>query len=82
MKDNSSIAAFINQVRKTLATERRVPAEKSIGDDSQRPHIDRLSVTLLQHNFRSSIAEGSGHGREHFVARVEHFGDTEIGKHE
>lgn len=82
MEHNPPIAALIDQVRKTLATERRVPAKESIGDDSQRPHIYRLSVTLFQHYFWSSIAEGAGHGREHLIAGVKHLSDTEIGKHE
>lgn len=52
-----SVTALVDQILQVLATERRVSAKQRIGDDAKRPHIDRLRVAFLQHDFRGSITE-------------------------
>lgn len=82
MEDNCCIAALFNQVLKALASEGRITAKQSVGNDAEGPHIDRLSVTFLQHHFWSCVAEGSCHCGEDFVLGVQHFCNTEIGENE
>jgi hypothetical protein len=81
MEDNATILALFNQICEVLGSERRVTAEKSVGDDTHGPHVDGLAVAFLQHNLRRRISEGASHGGQHLVLGVEHLSDTEIGQH-
>ena len=67
MENDSGIAAFINKILQVLTSERRISAEKSVGDNAKRPHIYWLSVTLLQHDFWGCVSERPSHGCEDFV---------------
>lgn len=80
MENDFGVGALLDQILKVLATERRVTAQKGVGDYAQGPHVYWLSVTLLQHNFRGGISKGASHGGEYFIAGVEHLGDTKISK--
>lgn len=82
MKDNLGAGAFLDQIREVLRAEWAVTAEKGISDYAQGPHIDRLSVALLEHDFWGGIAKGAGHGGENFVLCIEHFGDAKVGEDE
>lgn len=82
MENDSRITALIDQILQILTSERRITAEKRVGDDAKRPHINGLSVTLLQHHFWGCVAEGASHCSENFVFGVKHLCDTEISKHE
>lgn len=82
MKHHLRTAAFLNQIIEVFAAERRVTAEQRVGDDAQRPHVDRFAVAFLKHHFGGGVAEGTGHGGENFVFGVEHFGDTEVSEDE
>ena len=57
MENDSGIATFINEILQVLASERRISAEKSVGDNAERPHIYWLSVALLQHDFWGCVSE-------------------------
>lgn len=75
-----SVAALVDQVLEVLRAEWGVTAQKGICDDAHRPHVDGLSVALLQHNFRGGVAERAGHCGEDFVLGVEHLRNAEIGQ--
>lgn len=62
VEDNASLAALIDEIREALAAEGRVSTEEGISDDSQRPHINSLSMALLEHNLRRSVSKRSSHG--------------------
>lgn len=81
MEYNTPILALLDQVCQTLAAERRVTTEQSVGNDTHGPHVHRLAVSALQHHLGSGIAEGASHGCELLVGGVEHLRDTEISEH-
>ena len=82
MEDDLGTATLFDQILQVLTAEWRISAEEGVGDDSQGPHVDRLSVALLEHDFWGGVAEGTGHGGEDFIFGVKHLGDTEVGEHE
>ena len=82
MEDDATMPCLVDEVRKILTPERRVSTEKSVCDDAHRPHVDRLPVTALEHNLRGSVAEGTSHGLEHTLGRVEMFRNAKVSKDE
>jgi hypothetical protein len=82
VENDSGIAALIDKVLEVLASERGVAAKESVCDYAERPHINRLSVALLQHDFWGGITKRPSHCCEDFVFRVQHLCDAEISKYE
>jgi len=72
--------ALLDEVLEVLGSERRVAAEESVGDDTHRPHIYGLTVSLLKHDLGRRVAERPRHRGEDLVLAIQHLGDTEIGK--
>jgi hypothetical protein len=81
VEDNSSVLGLFDQISQVLAAERRVTAEKSVGDDSERPHVDRLAMSLLEHDLGCCVSKGAGHGLENAVGAVEMLGDSKVGEY-
>jgi hypothetical protein len=50
-------AALVDEVLEVLGAEGRVAAEQGVGDDAERPHVDRLAVALLEHHLGGRVAE-------------------------
>ena len=82
VEDDSAVAALLDEVRETLAAERRVSTQKRVGDDSKRPHVNSLSMALLQHHLGRGVSERASHGVQHGVLRVKHLSNSEVGQHE
>ena len=82
MEDNSAVLGLLNKVGQVLAAEGRVTAEESVGDDTERPHVDGLAMSFLEHDFGCCVTEGSSHGLEHTIGAVEMFGNAEVCEHE
>jgi hypothetical protein len=82
VEDDSAVLGLFNQVGQVLAAERRVTTEKSVGDDTEGPHVDRLAMSLLEHDLGCCVAKGAGHGFENAVGAVEMLGDSKIGEYE
>ena len=57
MENDSGIAAFIDEILEILASERRISAEESVGNDSKGPHVYWLSMTLLQHDLWGCVSK-------------------------
>jgi hypothetical protein len=81
VEDDTTVLAFLNQICEVLRPEGGVTAEQCVGDDSHRPHVDRLAMSLLHHDFWCCISEGASHGSQHLVLRVQHLRDTEVSQH-
>lgn len=64
---DSSAGAFFNKVLEVFATERRVSAEKGVGDHTKGPHIHWFAMAFLEHDLGRCIAKRTGHGCENFV---------------
>lgn len=82
VEDNPAAAGLFDQVGEVLRAERRVTAEKGVGDNSQRPHVDGLAVALLEHNFRRGISKRSSHAGEELGGGFQHLGNTKVCKDE
>jgi hypothetical protein len=82
VEDDLGVAALVDEVLEILGAEGRVSAEERVGDDAEGPHVDRLSVALLQHHFGRRISKGAGHGGENLVLGVQHLGDAKVGEDE
>lgn len=78
VEDNSAVLGLFDQVCQVFAAERRVTAEKGVGNDTKRPHIDRLAMSLLEHDFGCCVTKGTSHGLENAVRAVEMFGDAKV----
>ena len=78
VEDDSAATAFFNQVGQVLGAERRVTAKESVGDNTQGPQVDGLTVALLEHDLRGGVTEGSSHAGEDLGGGFQHFGDTEV----
>jgi hypothetical protein len=81
VEDDSSVLGLFNQIGQVLAAERRVTAEKSVGDDAEGPHVDGLAMSLLEHDLGCGIAKGASHGFENAVGAVEMLGDSKVGEY-
>lgn len=57
MENDPGIAAFVDEILEVFAAERGVTAEEGVSDDTERPHIYWLSMTLLEHDFGSGVAK-------------------------
>lgn len=57
MENDTAVLALLNQIGQVLGPERGVTAQKGVGDDAHGPHINRLPVTFLKHDFRCSITK-------------------------
>lgn len=82
MEDDTATLALLDQICQTLATEWRVTAKERVGDDSQRPHVYGLAVSLLHHDLGRCVSERSGHGSQLLSWCVQHLGDAKVGKHQ
>lgn len=82
VEDNTAVLTLLDQVCQALTTEGGVSAEQSVGNDAHGPHVNRLAVSTLQHDLGGGITEGTSHGRELLVGRVEHLRNTEICEYE
>lgn len=78
MEDDAACSAFFDKVGQVLGSEGGVATQEGIGDDTERPHIDGLAVTLLKHDLGSSISKGAGHTGQYLGGAVQHFRDTEV----
>jgi hypothetical protein len=81
VEDYSAVLGLFDQVGQVLAAERRVTTEKSVGNDAERPHVDRLAMSLLEHDLGCCVAKRAGHGLENAVGAVEMFGDSKVGEY-
>lgn len=59
MEFDFRLGGFFDQLLHVVRAERRVPAEKNVGDDSCRPHIDRLAVAALVEDLRGDISKAT-----------------------
>jgi hypothetical protein len=82
VEDDLGVGALLDQVLQILGPEGGVSAEKGVGDHAEGPHVDGLTVAALEHHFWGGIAEGTGHGGQNFVFRVEHLCNTKVGEDE
>ena len=82
MEHHAAGAALVDEVLEVLGAEGRVAAEQGVGDDAERPHVDRLAVALLEHHLGRRVAEGPGHGRKHLVLGAERLCNAEIRQHQ
>ena len=82
MEDDTTILAFLDQICEVFRPEWRVTAKQCVGDDSHGPHVNRLAMSLLQHNFRCRVTKGASHSSQHLVLRVKHLGDTKVSQYE
>ena len=80
VEDDAPGAALLDQVGEVLRPKGRVPAQQGVGDHAERPHVDRLPVAALEHDFWGGVAKGAGHRGEDFVGGVKHLGDAEVGE--
>lgn len=51
------VTALLDEIAHGFAAEGRVTTEKSVGDDTERPHVYRFAVTFLFHNLWRSVAK-------------------------
>jgi hypothetical protein len=80
MEDDSAVLGLFNQVGQVLAAERRVTTEKSVGNDTEGPHVDRLAMSLFEHDLGCCVAKRPSHGLENAVGAVEMLGDSKVGE--
>ena len=81
MEDDSAVLGLFDQIGQVLAAEGRVTAEKSVGDDTEGPHVDGLAMSLLEHDLRCCVAKRASHGFENAVGAVEMLGDSKVGEY-
>jgi hypothetical protein len=57
VENDAPVTAFLDEVLEILASEGRVSAKESVGNDTEGPHINRLAVPLLQHDFWGGVTK-------------------------
>lgn len=57
VEDDLFVTALFDEIAHGLAAEGRITTEKRVGNDTEGPHVYRLAMAFLFHDFWRSIAK-------------------------
>ena len=82
MEDDLLARALLNEILQRLGAEGRVTTEERVGDDAQGPHVNGLSVPLLQHDLGRCVSERASHGGKGLAFAFKPLCNTEVGEYQ